>query len=148
MEYSEKELLSLYDACISVFMLIASSDGKVTEEEESAFFSHKLQSIIDSQIIDKLHEQYIFEMILEQERTPIHIERCKQMPKNKHLEQVKKAVELVKAKESDESFQKYCESMNEYAKRIAKSSRELWGWGAEINTDEKNTLTQLRILFS
>ena len=148
MEYSEKELLLLYDACISIFMLVASSDGKVTKEEEGIFLSTKLQSIIDSQIIDKLHEQYIFEMILQQERTPAHIEKCKKMPKDMHLDQIKRAVELVRVKESSASFRKYCQSMNDYAQRIARSSRELLGWGAAINKAEKNTLAQLRMLFS
>ncbi len=45
MEYSQKEIALLSDACVSAFLLVAGADGRITKAETQAFFENHIKRL-------------------------------------------------------------------------------------------------------
>lgn len=147
MEYSEKEMAIVTQACISIFVLVAKSDGTISKAEEKTFLDSYAQILRDSQLIDALQEQFIFEAFTEKDRINKVLKRSLLRTTDQHLASIRRALSLVKHKEDSKVFTRYCGQMNKLANSIAEASRGRFGLGAKVSNKEQQTLDTLNHIF-
>ena len=98
MEYSEKQLKIVTDACASIFMLVSASDGKISKKEEHTFLTSHFQSIKESKILNAFHDEVILECLMEHENNPAYLKGLKSLSQKEHFERIRKAVALIHKK--------------------------------------------------
>ena len=147
MEYSEKEMAIITQACISIYVLVAQSDGHVSKAEEKTFLDSYAQILRDAKLIDALQEQLIFEAVTDKDRISKALKRSLLRTKDQHLSSIRRALSLVKHKEDAKVFTRYCGQLNKLATNVAEASRGRFGIGSKISSKEKDTLNTLNSIF-
>ena len=146
MEYSEKQLKIITDACASIFALVSLSDGSISKKEEETFLNTQIQSIKDSKILNETQDEVILEFLIEHDKDPNYLRTLSSLPEETHVERILKSVRLVYKKENETDFNSYCRQMNNLARNIASSSRGFFGFGNAISQAENATLKKINIL--
>ena len=148
MRYTNDQILVLTNACTSIFIIVAKSDGKISEQEEALFIETHFQRLKDSQLVKDLYEQCILECFLQSQFDHEYIHDQKKKPAAVHIEQIKRAIALVKRKEGLKGYLLYQKEMLKMAQEIADTTADYWGYGARINNKEQQALSQIKQLFA
>ena len=148
MEYSEPELDIICDSCCSIFLLVASSDSKIHENEED-FFLYNYQKILSRlNIISDVREKAVLEFWAQDRFTHQHIVQMKSDPKSMHLQRIHTALKLIRKKENEQDFLQYRNALMNLAAVISKISRSFWGFGNPISKSEEKVLNELSIILN
>ena len=144
MEYSVKELHILGDACVSIFLLVAGSDGRLSAAERAIFLRDHVRAILAARIIDAEHEQAIMEIMLQEYNSEEKISALERRPVSDDLQALRRATSLIASKEDDGAVKRYRVAMMSLAKNIADASRGLLGLGASTSSKEAQMLERIR----
>ena len=148
MEYSVKELNILGDACTSIFLLVAGSDGRMSAAERAIFLRDHVRAILAARIIDAEHEQAIMEILLEEYNSEEKIGSLERRPISEDLHTLRRAASLIAHKEDATAVKRYRVAMMSLAKNIAGASRGFLGIGASTSTKEAQMLDRIKAALS
>ena len=143
MEYSEKEMNIICDACCSTFILVASSDNDIHTKEEE-YFLQNYQSVLQNlKIVSDPKEIAVLEFWANERFTHEHISDLIVQPKPVHIENILTSVQLVETKEHAHVLHHYKKSLLDLGSNIAKSAHAFWGLGPQVSENEHQILNEL-----
>lgn len=146
MEYSSRDIALLSDACMSLYFLVAGSDGGVSRAEQQAFIDNHLPTLKSARIFDQFHNELIMECLLQSRQSPKALARRESLDEAAHLATLRRAAALVAAKEPEEGYERYGAQMRLLAQQVAEASKSYWGLGQAVSQAEADMIKKIDLI--